>query len=86
MSWPARLERNDHGIERISPEADLPTVEPETWERLFDLLFPPVIVELKVKPPQTGQEALTTESKRVQEPEAEDVTRETRRRPPVLGR
>ena len=72
MSWPARLERNDRGTERISPEADLPTVEPETRERLFDLLFPPVIVELKVKP-QTGQEALTTESKRVQEPAGEGV-------------
>ena len=69
-----------------SPGSRSPDVEPETRERLFDLLFPLVIVELKVKPLQTGREALTTESKRGQEPEAEDVTTETRRRPPVLGR
>ena len=44
------------------------------------------MVELKVNPLQAGREVLTAESKRVQEPEAEDVTTETRRRPPVLGR
>ena len=54
------------------------------WERRFrvafdwflDLLFPPDIVELKVEPLQPGREALTAESKRVQEPEAENVTTE----------
>ena len=64
------------------------------WERRFrvafdwflDLLFPPDIVELKVEPLPAGREALTAESKRVQEPEAKDVTAETSRRPPGLGR
>ena len=63
------------------------------WERRFrvafdwvlDRLFPPDIVELKVEPLPAGREALTAESKRVQEPEAEDVTAETSPRPPGRG-
>ena len=46
--------KDDHGTERILSGSRSPDVEPETRERLFDLLFPPVIVELKVKPLQTG--------------------------------
>jgi hypothetical protein len=64
------------------------------WERRFrvafdwflDLLFPTDIVELKVEPLQTGREALIGESKRVQTPEADELTTETRRPPPALGR
>ncbi len=52
------------------------------WKRRFrvafdwflHLLFPPDIVELKVEPLPAAREELTAESKRVQEPEAEDVT------------
>ena len=52
------------------------------WERRFrvafdwtlDLLFPPDIVELKVEPLQTGQEALTAGSAPVQRPGAKEVT------------
>ncbi len=64
------------------------------WERRFrvafdwflDLLFPTDIVELKVEPLQTGREALIGESKRVQTSEADELTTETRRPPPDLGR
>ena len=63
------------------------------WERRFrvafdwflDLLFPPDIVELKLEPLPAGRKALAAESKRVQEPEAEDVTAETSPRPPGRG-
>ena len=54
--------------------------------RVWYLLFPPDIVELKVEPLQTGREALTAESERVQKPEAGELTTETSRRPPALGR